>query len=267
MELLGSVLFSLVEPRRGREVAFHRWYERDHFYAGVMAGPFAFSGRRWVATRSLKSLRYPRHPDRTPIADDIALGSYLHTYWILAGHHDEFVAWAVAAYDELKAAGRMFGDVSQIFTGFFEYSWAVSRDPDGVPPSLALEHPYAGIGTLMVERPEGPQSDSGADDALERWLRDEHLPAALSGSGAGLCLALRPYPLPESVAQNVPHTPGMERRILLLYFLENDPRECWESVLQSARAGLADGRHGAIVYAAPFIPTVPGSDRYSDDLW
>jgi len=28
---LGSMLFTLVEPRRGHEVAYNRWYERDHF--------------------------------------------------------------------------------------------------------------------------------------------------------------------------------------------------------------------------------------------
>ena len=32
---LGSMLFTLVEPHRGHEVAYNRWYERDHFYAGL----------------------------------------------------------------------------------------------------------------------------------------------------------------------------------------------------------------------------------------
>ena len=36
---LGSMLFTLVEPHRGHEVAYNRWYERDHFYAGCMIGP------------------------------------------------------------------------------------------------------------------------------------------------------------------------------------------------------------------------------------
>ncbi len=53
---LGSMLFTLVEPHRGHEVAYNRWYERDHFYAGCMVGPYNFAGRRWVATAALKSL-------------------------------------------------------------------------------------------------------------------------------------------------------------------------------------------------------------------
>ena len=28
---LGSMLLTLVEPHRGHEVAYNRWYERDHF--------------------------------------------------------------------------------------------------------------------------------------------------------------------------------------------------------------------------------------------
>src|SRR3984957_9098943 len=47
---LGSMLLTLVEPHRGHEVAYNRWYERDHFYAGCMVGPYNFAGRRFVAT-------------------------------------------------------------------------------------------------------------------------------------------------------------------------------------------------------------------------
>lgn len=53
---LGSCLFTLVEPKRGRARAYNEWYERDHFYAGMMAMPHVFAARRWVATRELKHL-------------------------------------------------------------------------------------------------------------------------------------------------------------------------------------------------------------------
>ena len=79
---LGHVLFSIVEPHKGHEREFHRWYERDHFYAGCMAGANYFSGRRFVATRPLKALRFP---EDTPVTPDIRRGSYLVLYWILAG--------------------------------------------------------------------------------------------------------------------------------------------------------------------------------------
>ena len=190
---LGSILFSIVEPRKGHEVAYHRWYERDHFYAGCMIGPGTFSGRRWVATQPLKRLRYRAE---TPIADDIARGSYLHTYWIADGQYDEFVSWAVAQVHALHSGGRMFDEADQVHTGFYAYRGCVSRDGDGVPPELALDYPYPGIVVVMLERPDGAEPG-----ALDRWYREEHLPGALAGSPAALCLAFDPLPLPDRVAR------------------------------------------------------------------
>ena len=77
---LGSALFTLVEPHPGHEVAYNRWYERDHFYAGCMVGPWLFAGRRWVATRDQKDLRFGDAPD---VFGDLRRGSYLATYWIV----------------------------------------------------------------------------------------------------------------------------------------------------------------------------------------
>ncbi len=57
---IGTMLYTLVEPHRGHEVAYNRWYERDHFYAGCQIGAYNFAGARFVATAPLKELRYPR---------------------------------------------------------------------------------------------------------------------------------------------------------------------------------------------------------------
>ena len=56
---LGSLLFTLVEPERGHEVEYNRWYERDHFYAGCQIGAWNLAGTRFVATRECKAKRYP----------------------------------------------------------------------------------------------------------------------------------------------------------------------------------------------------------------
>ena len=65
---LGTMLFTMVEPRKGHEVAYNRWYERDHFYAGCMIGPWQFAGQRWVATKDLKQRRFPA--DSTAVTPD-----------------------------------------------------------------------------------------------------------------------------------------------------------------------------------------------------
>ena len=57
---IGSLLFTMVEPHRGYEVAYNRWYERDHFYAGCMVGKWQFAGGRYVATPGLQGEAVPR---------------------------------------------------------------------------------------------------------------------------------------------------------------------------------------------------------------
>ena len=71
---LGGALVTMVEPHKGHEVAYNRWYERDHFYAGCMIGPWLFAGRRWVAPRALKDLRFPA---TSPVAEPDASGADL----------------------------------------------------------------------------------------------------------------------------------------------------------------------------------------------
>ncbi len=250
---LGSILFSLVEPERAHATAFHRWYERDHFYAGMMSGPDLFAGRRWVATRELKALRYP---ESSPFAQDLAAGSYAVTYWILAGRHQPFVRWAVQRVHELYSEGRMFPHARQVHTGFYEFRFAAARDPDGVPAELALDHPYAGLAALIVD-------DARERERLAEWIEREQLP----GTPAGQCLGFAPLPLPDDAPANTPRIGAPEDRSLLLYFLEADPRDCWTGLFAPAAEQLAAEGLGRISYASAFLPTVPGTDRYTDELW
>ena len=53
------MLLTLVDPNQGFERAYNRWYERDHYYAGCLIGPWLFAGSRWVAPRTLKDRRWP----------------------------------------------------------------------------------------------------------------------------------------------------------------------------------------------------------------
>jgi len=250
---LGSILFSLVEPERAHAVAFHRWYERDHFYAGMMSGPDLFAGRRWVATRDLKALRYP---EASPLTDELAAGSYAVTYWILAGRHQPFVRWAVRRVHELYAERRMFPHARQVHTGFYSFRFAAPRDPDGVPPELALDHPYMGLAALVVDDARDPER-------LASWIERTQLP----GTAAGQCLGFAPLPLPDDAPVNTPRLDVPADRVLLLYFLDADPRESWAELFAPASERLAAQGLGRVVYAAPFIPTVPGTDRYADELW
>ncbi len=255
---LGSVLVSLLEARPGHEVELHRWYERDHFYAGCMMGPYFFSGRRYVATRPLKDLRFP---GETPVIDDIARGSYLALYWIQAGHHDAAVEWAVPQVNWLNANDRMLDHRAQAHAGFYQLRWRVERDRDGVPPELALEHPFAGVVLLMVDRNAEVERET-FESEYRAWIAPR-----LAGTPAALCLGLEPEPLPDDAPSYVIRPPGLERRSLQMFFLQSDPRECWDEMFSEQDAWLREAGLGHVSYAAPFIPTIPGTDRYADELW
>ena len=257
---LGTVLFSIVEPHPGHEREFHRWYERDHFFAGCMIGANYFSGRRWVAPKPLKALRFPA---RTPIADDIRKGSYLVTYWILAGHYADTLRWSVDQVLQLHKQDRMQPPRDNVSTAFYAYAWGAFRDADGVPAELALEHPYAGIAVTMVDRrPDVAEAD------FTRWCREDYLPGFLAGSPIAMSLCLRPHVLPDDAPAYVPRPSQdeLDRRYLLLSFLEAEPGAWWMDMFGGLGRDLVGAGLGDVIYAAPFIPTIPGTDQYVDEL-
>jgi hypothetical protein len=276
---LGSMLLTVVEPHRGHEVAYNRWYERDHFYSGCMVGPYNFAGRRFVATADLKALR---DPDPSEITGEPERGSYVAVYWVLDGYHDIWNRWAVRQVRALHAAGRMFAERDHVHTLLYRYEWEHRRDGaggdgaggdgaggdggagdgGGVPVELALDHPFTGFVPVWVDR-----ADDVSNEELWSWLRDEHLPALVPGSDAGLVAAFSPLPLLIDAPGDVPRQDATDRRTLLLWFLDSHPAQGYGSVIGEHRRRLEESGKGRVVAALPFKPTIPGTDRYTDQLW
>jgi hypothetical protein len=255
---LGGALITMVEPQRGHERAYNRWYEDDHFYAGATAGPWMFAARRWVATRDLQSLRYP---DDSPIARPVSQGCYISTYWTTAGHHRDAVRWgAITMRDSLYPRGRGFDQRDHVYTAFHTFDFGSSRDEGPLRPEHALDHPFAGLVVEVVEAPEGA---SRAD--LLGWLQQDFVPGELSGSAAALGLAFSPEPLPAERTAYARDLPGVDRLVTLLWFLQADPRASWAPFTRHGVAIDASGR-GRLLFAAPFVPTIPGTDTYVDEL-
>ena len=256
---LGSMLFTLVEPRRGHEVAYNRWYERDHFYAGCMIGPYNFAGRRFVATADLKALR---DPDPSAVTGEPERGSYLGLYWVLDGYHDTWNRWAVDQVKALHRAGRMFEERDHVHTLLYRFAWERARDPDGLPATLALDHPAAGLVAVFTDRADGLDAAS-----FESWQRDEHLPGLLAGSPARLVVAADPLPLLIDAPGDVPRSAPDDRRQLTLWFLDTSPHAAWDTVIAAHRSALEQSGRATVVAALPFVPTIPGTDTYTDQLW
>jgi len=255
---IGSAFISLVEPHRGHERAYTRWYEDDHVYAGAMAFPWWFAGRRWVATRDLQRLRYPAN---SVVARPLEAGCYLATYWIAPGHHDDQARWLSAAVGRLLDERRMFSERTHISTAFYARAASVRRDADGPRDFQALDHPYAGLVLEIVDAPHGGR------DALLDWLVREHAPALLRAGPASQCVAFAPLPWPGHVdATWFEYAGAREDRLAVLWFLDDDPRDCWSSHFVGHGNAVAASGLGHVELIAPFIPTVPGTDRYVDEL-
>jgi hypothetical protein len=255
---LGTILFTLVEPWKGHEVDYNRWYERDHFYAGCMIGPGILAGKRWVATRPYKDLRYP---EESPITDGPTdRGSYLALYWVEKSMQDEWGSWGARQVKDLHKSGRMFAERDHVHTKLYRYAWGAFRDADGVPAELALDHPYGGLVAIFGEA-------NGSREDVDAWYQDNHLPHALNGSAAAMCLSFRPVGIPDDAPADVPRVSGDERRFLHLYFLDRDPAEVWEAQFAAHGKELEGTGLGRLLWAGPFIPTIPGTDTYTDRLW
>jgi len=254
---VGHMLFTMVDPERGHEVAYNRWYERDHFYAGCLVGPWLFAGRRWVAPRALKALRYPR--ESAIARPDVTAGSYVAVYWIHADRFDEHREWAGRQVRWLYQNGRGFGARTHVHTLLYELAWSRHRDVDPVPLALALDHGYPGMVSLAVRR-----SAAASADALDGWW-DERLPAFLAETPIATATGWAPIPQ-RGAPMDIPVVEEPERLRMHLFFTDVDPVRTW-SRFEALGRDLAGSGLGDVVFASPWWPTIVGTDAYTSELW
>ena len=248
---LGSFLFTMVEPHKGHEVAYNRWYERDHFYAGCMIGAYQFAGARFVATRDCKKLRYPQ---ASPVTQgDPMRGSYLAIYWVLDGHHDDWNVWGVDQVNWLHKNDRMFAHRDHVHTLLYKYAGEQNGPGSHTPAELALDRMYAGIVVLIGEASAGTKPE-----AISKFFAERPCPADLMVAGA-------PLPMLANRPADVPDDKGADR-FVQIYFTEKDPIADWDRYVALARDFEHSGL-GRIVFSSPFLRTVVGTDRYTDQLW
>ncbi len=248
---LGGALVTMVEPHKGHEVAYNRWYERDHFYAGCQIGAWNLAGARFVATRECKAKRYPAD---SPICPDPTSGSYLAVYWILAGKFGEWIQWGTNQVNWLHENNRMFPHRDHVHTLMYKYRGEVHADPDGVPAELALDRRYPGL-VLVI----GELADGVKDTQITDWVRSRPLPS-------DQVVTFTPIPLLGNAPSDVPRDETKDR-FCHLYFVDGDPVAIWDEQFASLGDDLAATGLGTVVFASPFLATVPGTDTYTDQLW
>jgi hypothetical protein len=126
---IGSVVFALIRPTEGHELAFNHWYERDHFYTAGLAAPGVFSAGRFIQPET---------------------GWHLALYFVLPGHDEARVAFATEQMVRAAAEDRLFTEREHLHT----WSYAVEATiagTDGVPLPLALDHRYPSLRVAMFD--------------------------------------------------------------------------------------------------------------------
>ncbi len=258
---VGSMLFTMVDPNKGHEVEYNRWYERDHFYAGCMIGPWLFGGSRWVATKELKDLRFP---EDSSVARPTSAGSYLAIYWILEDHYPEHFDWAIKQVQDLYANDRGFLERTHAHTVLCEKPWAVYRDADPVPLELAHDHRYDGLVVVALDKKE-----EAAEAELLEFLQTSAMPELLKDSSISIGSGWKPMDRGNSddeAPMDLGTPSGGPERTLQLFFLDAEPRNDWNRFIEYSQK-IQDSNMAEVSFAAPFFPTIVGTDTYTDQLF
>ena len=254
---IGSGLITMVEPHVGYDHAYNRWYEDDHYYAGCLAMPWMFAGRRWVAPVDLQKMRYPAD---SAVAQPLDAGKYIATYWITDGRYEDHMRWTVSTNQRLFADGRVFQERTHVFTSFQKYRGAWYRDTTGPRDIHALDHHYGGLVVEVID-----SADSDGREQVIAWMRDERAPGLMRGSPVAMALAFQPQPLPGDKQPYMKDVEGVDDRLTVLWFTEGDPRDAWDLFAGAGKAVEASGL-GRVELMAPFLPTIVGTDTYVDEL-
>lgn len=258
--VLGHALITMVEPEPATVVDYNRWYETDHFLSGVLTGPGAFAGRRFLATKALKSTRFPKD---SPVAAPVELGSFLAVYWIEQGRLDAHCAWGFPEAARLAALGRMRSDRTHVSTSYYDLVGSDGRGARPVPLELALHHPYSGIVVVWSE-------GTGDRSAHERWAVGLRSALTVETSAVGQVATFRPVALPDPLPQMPGAIIGADpSRDLLVHlcFVDDRIRSRWRELSLALHAEFTGTADATARLVAPFIPSVTGSDTYLDELW
>lgn len=251
---IGGALITMVEGTEGNAEAYNRWYEDDHFYAGCMAGPWVFAGRRYLVTRRL--LRTAMSAE-----SNSGRGRFLSVFWHTAGHLDDVRDWALSTLGKaLVPNGRGFTERRHLYTAFHVHAFSRVWDQPPMADIHALDHPY---GSVVLELVDAPSAQERA--TLVEFLREELIPASVV-EDVGQCLAFLPRPFDPAMAARTGWTgQDPDRRVCLLWFYRHALDCLPPTFAEHAQRLRCEGR-GELTAAIPFVATVPGTNAYADDL-
>jgi hypothetical protein len=166
--------------------------------------------------------------------------------------------WAVGTNHRLFADGRVYLERDHTFTSFQRYRAVVYRDATGPRDVHALNYPYQGLVLEVIDSP-----DAETREQMLEWIRSERVPAPGAATAIGTVFA--PMPLPADKQPYVKDVEGVDTRLTILWFTEADPKDIWDEYADVGERVAATG-FGRVELMAPFIPTLPGTEMYVDQL-
>ena len=156
----------------------------------------------------------------------------------------------------LHANGRMFAERDHIHTLLYRHEWTARGAGDGaVPAELALDHPFGGLTATLVRPADGVTADARSGDYVARALLARARARLLADPAA--CRTRRSASRATTASTAACST---------CRFTTASPDTWWDEQRAAADALAADGV-GEMLWTAPFIPTIPGTDTYTDQLW
>ena len=251
---VGAMHLTLVDPHRGHERRYNRWYEEDHFFSAVMLGPGLLSGARFIARRHEKA----RRRVQAPFGPDA--GSLLAVFFH-QGDGSAYREWAPDEVTRLKAENRMYAERDLVFHLRGAFALSAHRPDVDVPVQLALEHRYPYLGLSLIEL-----SNKGGSSSL-----DGYDAAAMTAAGSPIAMVMGfVLEAPGGDPMGNSKWPGGEGTDppygAVLWFFDRDPEEEWSALLDR-QASVAARGVGRVVWASSFVRTVVGTDTFIDDLW
>jgi hypothetical protein len=150
-------------------------------------------------------------------------------------------------------------DREHVSTSLYDFRGAVNRPGWPVPPEITMDHPYGGLVATWLDR-----APDATTDAVVEWVTGTWIPTVCTdGSPLAQALVFTPRDFPGVPGSGV----GVDEKVLVAWLAHDDPRGDWSAIERALTAPLADSGVATLGLLAPFIPVVPGTETYLDELW
>jgi hypothetical protein len=179
-----------------------------------------------------------RRPADSPVAQPVEDGSFITLYWIEQDKLSDHTDWGFPEAARFAAEGRMDPRRHHVSTSYYDLVSVVPRDADSAPAELAIHRQYPGLVVVWA--------DAGTVD-----------PAGLVGGPVDQVVTFHQIALPDPL-------PAMPGAVMSEPDRDVEVHLCFVDDVSGDWAARLDPEGALLV--APFIPTVPGTTRYLDEL-